>query len=113
MKKALCLAFAIFASGCSSTTVINSDPTGATVYLNGERVGKTPYTHTDTQLVGSVNHLQLKKEGYENFTTSFSRSEQANVGAIIGGIFVLVPFLWVMDYKPTHSYELAPLNASK
>ena len=49
------------------------------------------------------------KEGYETYNTSFSRDEQADVGAIIGGCFVLVPFLWTMKYKPVHSYELKSL----
>ena len=36
------------------------------------------------------------------------RNERADVGAIIGGVFLLVPFLWVMKYDPDHNYELQP-----
>jgi hypothetical protein len=35
------------------------------------------------------------------------------VGAIIGGIFVFVPFLWVMKYNPTHTYELTPSSGNE
>jgi hypothetical protein len=35
------------------------------------------------------------------------------VGAIIGGIFVFVPFLWVMKYNPTHTYELTPRSGNE
>lgn len=98
--------------GCSSTTIINSEPSSAAVYLNGERVGTTPYVYTDTKIVGSTNVVVLKKEGYENFTTSFSRNDNVNVGAVIGGVLVLVPFLWVMDYKPNYLYEMVPLKAA-
>jgi len=45
-------------------------------------------------------------EGYEDFLGSFSRDEEVDVGAIIGGIFFLFPFLWTMKYKPFHTYEL-------
>ena len=31
------------------------------------------------------------------------------MGAIIGGLFVWLPFLWTMKYKPTHTYEMIPL----
>ena len=104
------LAFLILFSSCSSSTMISSTPTGAKVYLNGENVGETPYKHRDTKIVGSVNSLKLEKDGYESLDTSFSRNEEADVGAIIGGIFFLVPFLWTMKYKPTHNYELSPID---
>ncbi len=108
----LLIGIVLFGS-CASTTVINSYPSGAKVYLNGEPVGKTPYSHTDTQIIGTYTNVKLVKDGYAPLFTSFSRSEQANVGAIIGGLFVWVPFLWAMDYKPTHTYELIPIDKSE
>ena len=104
------LAGAVLLSGCASTTLIQSTPEGAKVYLDGESVGITPYSHTDTKIVGSTTSVKLEKEGYEPFYTYFSRNEQADVGAIIGGVFVWVPFLWIMKYKPTHTYEMSPVR---
>ncbi len=86
--------------------MIESKPPGAKVYLNGMSVGKTPYRHSDTKIVGSSTSVKLELEGYETLNTSFSRDEAADVGAIIGGLFVLVPFLWTMKYEPVHFYEL-------
>jgi hypothetical protein len=100
------LAGSILFTSCASTTVINSNPSGAKIYLNGEPVGTTPYTHTDTRIVGSSTSVKLEKEGYAPMNTSFSRDEEVDVGAVIGGVLVLVPFLWTMKYKPTHMYEL-------
>ena len=108
MKRLLCLILAISVTGCASTTVINSTPNGAQVYLNGEKTGTTPYAYTDKKIVGSTNTVLLKKEGYQDFLSSFSRDDNVNVGALIGGLFLFVPFLWVMNYKPTYSYELEP-----
>jgi hypothetical protein len=93
--------------------MIQSTPSGAKVYVDGQPVGSTPYTHRDTKIVGSTTTVKLEKEGYEPLNTSFSRSEQADVGAIIGGIFVFVPFLWVMKYNPTHTYELTPSSGNE
>lgn len=106
------LAGAILFSSCSSTTFIQSNPSGAKLYLNGEPVGTTPYTHRDTKIVGSTTIVKLEKEGYETMNTSFSRDEEVDVGAIIGGLFFLVPFLWTMKYKPSHTYELQPAGSS-
>ncbi|MCG8409970.1 MAG: PEGA domain-containing protein [Bacteroidales bacterium] len=110
---AIFLAVTVLLSSCASTTMIQSKPSGAKLYLNGESVGKTPYSHTDTKILGSTTTVRLEKEGYETFNTSFSRNEQADVGAIIGGVFVLVPFLWTMKYKPTHTYEMTPIRNNK
>ena len=103
---ALLLASIIMFSSCVSTTIIQTAPSGAKVYLDGESVGTTPYTHSDTKVVGSTTTVLLKKEGYEDFVTSISRNEEVDVGAVVGGIFFLFPFFWTMKYKPIHNYEL-------
>lgn len=102
------LAGILFLSSCASTTLIQSNPNGAKVYIDGEAVGQTPYSHSDTKIVGSCMNVRLEKEGHETLNTTICRNEEADVGAIVGGFFVLVPFLWTMKYKPTHSYELSP-----
>lgn len=98
-----------FSVGCASSTVIRSDPSGATVYIDGSKMGKTPYTYSDTKTVSSNTRIKLKKEGYEDFEITMTRNEQFEVGACIGGFFFLVPFLWVMGYNPERNYELTPL----
>ena len=104
----LALATLILLESCASSTMIQSNPTGAKLYLNSSYVGVTPYRHTDTKIVGTTTYVRLEKEGYEPLNTSFSRDEQADAGAIVGGIFLLFPFLWTMKYDPSHIYELAP-----
>lgn len=109
----LVVGFILSTSSCASTTVINSNPQGAKVYMNQSFVGTTPYTHTDTKIVGSATTILLKKEGYEDFNTVLSRNEQVDAGAVVGGLFVWIPFLWVMKYDPVHTYELTPVGGSK
>lgn len=94
---------------CASTTLIKSTPPGAELYIEGEKVGKTPYSHTDTRIVGSVIHTKMKKAGYEDLDIAITKSEEADVGAIIGGAIALVPLLWCMKYKPEHNYEMVSL----
>lgn len=96
--------------GCSSTTMIHSVPEGAKVYLNDEFKGYTPYKHADSAISGTTTPMVLKKEGYEDFYTNLSKNEAVDVGAVIGGIFFLFPFIWTMGYNPTHNYELYPLQ---
>jgi len=98
-------------SGCASTTVIRSNPSGARLYLNGEAVGQTPYTMTDTKIVGATTTVRLEQPGYEPTMATITRSEEFDVGACIGGVLVLVPFLWIMGYKPDHTFEMRPAGA--
>ena len=88
--------------------MIQSQPTGAKLYLNGEAVGSTPYTMTDTKIVGSATTVRLEYPGYEPTTALITRNEEFDVGPCIGGVFLLFPFLWIEKYKPTHTFELRP-----
>jgi hypothetical protein len=97
-------------ASCASTTMIQSQPPGAKVFLNGEPVGVTPYAMTDTKIVGSTTMVRLEAPGYEPLNGVIARNEEFDVGACIGGVFVLFPFLWIMGYKPVHTFELHPLG---
>lgn len=99
----------LFAS-CASTTMIKCNVPDANLYLDGMKVGNAPYSMTDTKIVGSTTTVKIEKEGYETLNTIISRDEEADVGAIIGGLFIWVPFLWTMKYKPLHYYELEPTD---
>jgi len=91
---------------CASTTEINSIPSGANVYIGKEKVGQTPYTYRDTRIIGSDVSLKLTKAGHEDFKVVFSRDEEADVVPIVSGVFLFVPLLWAMKYKPERTYEL-------
>lgn len=98
-------------ASCASVTVIQSQPSGARIYLDGQPVGVTPYTMSDTKIVGSTTMVRLEYPGYETTTGFISRNEELDVLALIGGLLVLVPFFWLMDYRPMHIFELRPLGA--
>jgi len=106
------LSMTILFASCASTTLIQSTPSGAQVYVGSQKKGITPYKYSDTKIVGSTTDITLKKEGYQDLQFILDRNERADVGAIIGGIFLLVPFLWVMKYDPVHSYELQSVSNS-
>ncbi len=109
---ALTMAIVVLFSSCSSTTLIQSYPTDASVYIDGEFVGHTPYWYTDTKIMGSITDIDLVKDGYEPLYTSIQRSERIDVAAVVGGFYLLAPFLWSLRYAPVHSYQLIPLPQS-
>ena len=104
------LSFTILLASCSSTTLISSIPSNSKLYINGALVGTTPYYYRDAKIVGSSNTVRIEKEGYNTYNATFSKDEEFNVGAFIGGLFLLVPYLWIMKYKKAHLYELRPIS---
>lgn len=102
--------FVILFSSCASSTLIQSSPPGARVYINGQLAGKTPFLYSDTKILGSITDIDLVKEGYEPLYTSIERNEQVDLGAVIGGFMFGVPFLWTLEYNPMHYYELEPIE---
>jgi hypothetical protein len=101
----------LFLSGCSSMTTIQTIPPGARVYVNDELSGETPYSLIDTKIIGTTTHLRFEKSGYKPFITSIQRTEELDMGPVICGfIFTPVWWLWAMKYKPSHLYELVPLE---
>jgi hypothetical protein len=104
------VAFACASSlvACTSSTVIRSNVPGAKVFLDGSYVGVTPYTMSDTKIVGSTTEVRIEAVGYAPATLAIHRSEEFDVAACVGGVLLLVPFLWIMGYRPDHNVELTP-----
>ncbi len=113
LNVSISIALIIFLSACASSTMIKSVPSDADVYINGEWVGKTPYLYTDTKVSFSMVMVDIVKEGYEPIYTMFRRDEEFNPGTFIGGFFIWPIWLWTLDYKPTRTYYLTPLNNTK
>jgi hypothetical protein len=110
MKKLITLSMVfLFLLGCASTTLIKSNPSGAKLQVDGQRVGETPYFYTDKAAAGTVKTVTLKKEGYKDFNGSIKR-EKLSVPALIGGIFLIVPFVWIMEYSSQYNFEMEKLQ---
>jgi hypothetical protein len=103
------LVFPIIFSSCASSTVIDSIPSKANLYINGKLVGQTPYKHRDTKIVGSSNTVMIEKKGYRTYQTSFAKNEKIAVGPLIGGMFLLFPYLWIMKYEDGRVYQMRPV----
>jgi len=95
-------------TGCVSSTMIQSEPAGAKVFINGEYYGETPIIMADSKLALTSTYIRLEKEGYRTLETVIVRDEDIDFGAAIAGIFFYFPWLWVFEYKPVHNYLLEP-----
>jgi len=109
-------------TGCSSTTMIRSRPSGATVRnVRGEKLCKTPCNFSGGGMINSTEMLTLEKEGFEE-DTLMVRKDHINGLAIAGlvagalatswtlvGLGLLVPIPWMADFAPAYNVELEPI----
>jgi len=93
-------------SSCSSSTIISSGPDNAELYVNGKFVGETPYELSNSSLSGTCLSLKLKSKGYINRHAKVCKNEEVNIGALIGGLLFLLPFVWIGGYQDYHHYEM-------
>lgn len=116
---ALVVLFAL-STGCASTTVIRSHPSGAIVRnARGEKVGKTPYSFSGSGIINSQDTFTLEKPGYEE-TAVTVRKDQVN-GIMMAGLgvtgLIFLPLavvawpsmLWAADYRPIYEVDLTAL----
>ena len=92
-------------AACSSTTTIRTSDPDARIYVNGEYIGTGKAAYSDRKVAFSKNVVTLSKPGCESQQHEFRRNEDPDGGAIIGGLLVGVPFLWVTEYKDQRAYE--------
>lgn len=98
--------FSLLFAGCSSTTLIKTEPAGAAVYIDSVKKGVTPYSYSDSSTVFTPSRdIVIKKEGYKNLSASIRKSE-VTAGTVCRCIFLGVPCLWITIYPDEYIYEL-------
>lgn len=80
------MSISLFFVSCSAVpvkTMITSDPTNATIYLNGKEIGQTPLEATVVQGAGDFNSYNFKAiiDGYANAETTVKEMTIADTAA--------------------------------
>ena len=99
------LSLCIVLAGCASTTVIQSEPDGAQLRIDGQPVGATPVTFTEGAVWLWTKHsVSLEASGYRTYHGQMAA--QPSVLYIVLGFLCLLPFFLVAEFKPTYYYVL-------
>lgn len=104
---------AILFSGCASTTLFRTSPESSDVYISGSKKGETPFYYTDRKTIGSSTLITFRKNGYNDLNVKLKRNEALDIGPFIGGLVVLVPWLWLTQYDSVHTYQLVLSDVEK
>lgn len=96
-------------SGCASETTLITIPARARVYVNDQYRGESPVDYSDRRTILSTSMARFELDGYQTRSVRFRRNDKINPLAAVGSIAVLVPLLWIRNYKESYQYELEPL----
>lgn len=87
--------FAIAATGCSHVVTIDSDPPGADIYVNGQKVGNAPVQYTEKTGWDKTYQIEARKPGYGKSELTVQQGD-FNTTMLIGTIAgtLCIPFLF-------------------
>lgn len=98
-------------NSCVSSTrvVINSKPSNADVYEDGQYVGKTPVSLNISNLVWNSPDITISKDGYTSMPVTLKKEEKiANL--VIGCVINVFAFFWCYGPKENQNFVLTPLD---
>lgn len=101
MKRAaaLAIAAALLLGACSRQVLIDSEPRGALVRVNGQIRGTTPFRTSIDYTAFSKYEIVLEREGYRTATAKLPM--ELDAGSLICGT-ICWPFLLVVQ-RPSHT----------
>lgn len=105
----LCLpALALCAAGCvaQKEVTVRSVPSGATVYLNGQQRGITPYTETlKFKPQSAVTSVTVRKEGFKDGTNSITYKPKDQTDYLINLDKVEAVTIELLSFEPAKTDE--------
>jgi hypothetical protein len=105
MRQLLIIVTVAALAGCSSTTRIRASDPDARIYVNGEYVGTGKGYYSDRKPAFTRQEVTLRRTGCAEESYAFRRNERPDLGAIFSAYFLVLPILWVTQYKDYRAYE--------
>lgn len=98
-------------NSCVSSTrvVINSKPSNADVYEDGQYVGKTPVSLNISNLVWNSPDITISKDGYTSMPVTLKK-EAKITNLVIGYVINVFAFLWCYGPTENQNFVLTPLD---
>jgi hypothetical protein len=97
-------------SSCSTMVRIDTpDVRGATVRLDGEKLGTAPIEKKLSNGIWNQYDVVIEKDGYRTYRAPLRK--EVKVGNLIGGILLFWPgLLWVYGPQASQTIELEPVK---
>ncbi|MCC7071336.1 MAG: PEGA domain-containing protein [Deltaproteobacteria bacterium] len=92
MRRALALftTVVLLSTACGHTVIVDSDPSGADIKINGETVGVGPVSYNETTGWEKVYDIEASKAGYKSTRKQLKQSEWNMPVTITAGVCSLL-----------------------
>lgn len=115
LQRGLALAVLLLTAGCAESVYLASRPPGATVTINGERVGRTPMLYSVVPAKWDPPfHYRVEKPGYEPAEGTLATG--VSDGRVIGGVLSLGLSLFFKQpdtfLQEEYFFELQPSSSA-
>ena len=90
----------VFLTNCASTTIIRTQTEGTEIFVDDNYLGEKSAVYTDRKIAFRSSDLRIEKKGCKTQTYTLTKSDQIDYLALVGGILMIVPTLWIMKYDP-------------
>ena len=90
------------ATACSHSVIIDTDPTGAEVKVNGEKLGTSPVTYTESTGWEKVYDIEASKPGFKATRKQVKQTEwniPVTVASGLGFFVCIVPAIGLLWAK--------------
>ena len=104
LKNIVLIAAIVAVAGCSTFVRIETEPSGADIYVNDVKIGKSPVEQEYSNFVGNEYYVRIEKKGYR--TTRTKLDKEFKVGAFVGGLFIWPIWLWVWGPSEIQYFDL-------
>lgn len=97
----------LFLTGCVTHTSVyfESNVEDATVYLDGQPIGQTPFTARLSNALWENPDVLIEAEGYQTLRTDLQK--EVKVGNLISGLLLIWPaLLWVYGPESNQYFRL-------
>jgi PEGA domain len=89
------VALFVSTTGCAHSVIIDSDPTGADIKVNGEKIGTAPVTYNETTGWEKIYDVEASKAGYRPTKKQVKQTEW-NVPIVIASVGGFVLLWWAL-----------------
>lgn len=108
-----------FLVSCSHQVLINTNPSGAKVIINGDDYGESPVFFSERTGNTKQYPIRIEKEGYKPLAKNLSQTEYNEgclIASVAGTFFCLFPvfgIIWSKQLRDSYLFTLEPEKSSK
>jgi hypothetical protein len=101
------IASILVTQGCASRTRISTE-VNATIFdsQSGRAIGTGVADYQDRKPFWGSTSFRIEKEGCKTKELTIYRNDDISPGMVIGGFFLIFPWVWMGDYQPSYGASL-------